>query len=131
MIVALSASQAVERIGYPEAQLILSQAVTYMATAPKSNAATTAIGKALSDVQNKPLPPVPIHLRDAHHPGVKKLGHGKDYKYPHSFPNAWVDQPYAPEDFIKEPYYEPSDRGHEKKIKERMEKIKEAKKSKE
>jgi putative ATPase len=131
MVVALSASQAVERIGYPEAQLILSQVVTYMATAPKSNAATTAIGKAMSDVQNKPLPPVPIHLRDAHHPGVKKLGHGKDYKYPHSFPGAWVDQQYAPEDFIKEPYYEPSDRGHEKKIKERMEKIKEAKKSKE
>lgn len=127
MVVANNAAQIVQFVGMPEARIPLAQAVTYVASAPKSNAAYLAIDKALVEVRNEKIPPVPIHLRDAHYKGAKKLGHGNDYKYAHDYPGAWVDQQYLPEGKENSVYYQPSDRGHEKKFRERLEAIKRAK----
>lgn len=118
LVVAIAAWQAVEFVGLPECQLNLAQAVAYLATAPKSNAATLAIGKAREDVRSGRTLPVPKHLRDAHYRGAKKLGHGEDYKYSHDFEGGWVKQEYLPEE---RRYYEPVDRGFEAEIKRRME----------
>lgn len=118
LVVAAAALQATEFVGLPECQLALSQAVTYIATAPKSNAATLAIGKAREDVRSGRTLPVPKHLRDSHYPGAAEFGHGDGYKYSHDYEGGFVDQAYLPED---RRYYEPVDRGYEKEIRKRLE----------
>ena len=120
LVMAIAAQQAVEFVGLPECQLTLSQAVTYLATAPKSNAATVAINKAREDVRGGRTLPVPPHLRDGHYGGAKKLGHGVDYQYAHSHEGGWVDQDYLGADLT---YYEPTDRGFEAEIRRRMDEI--------
>ena len=124
LVVATSAAQAVERIGMPEAQIILSQAVTYIACAPKSNAAYEAIGAAMSAVRNNVTPPVPTHLQDAHYKGAEKLGHGLGYKYAHAYPNHYVEQQYLPDSLVGTKFYEPTEMGYEKKIREHFSVIK-------
>src|SRR5437762_1801607 len=119
LVVAAAALQAVEFVGLPECQLALAQAVTYIASAPKSNASTMAISKARQDVREGRTLAVPLHLRDAHYPGAKELGH-TDYQYSHDFPGGWVKQEYLPEE---RRYYEPTDRGYEAVIQERLEKL--------
>ena len=116
LVVANSAMQAVENIGMPEGRIILAQAVTYLATAPKSNASYMGIEAALSDIKENKTQEVPLHLKNATYDGEKKMGKGKGYKYPHSF-GGHVEQEYMPE---KKNYYEPKDIGYEKKIRERM-----------
>jgi putative ATPase len=118
LVVAAAALQAVEFVGLPECQLNLAQAVTYLATAPKSNASTMAISKAREDVRQGRTLQVPDHLRDAHYRGAAQLGHGEGYQYAHDFAGGWVDQAYLPED---RRYYEPVDRGYEAEIRRRME----------
>jgi putative ATPase len=117
LVVAAAALQAVEFVGMPEAQLALAQAVTYIATAPKSNAAAMAVWKASEDVRKGRTLPVPQHLRDNHYRGAQKLGHGAGYQYSHDFPGGWVEQSYLPED---KKYYEPTDRGYEAEIRRRL-----------
>lgn len=117
--IATAAASAVEYVGFPEAQLNLAQAVTYLATAPKSNATYLAINKALSDVRNKRNDPVPLHLRNATTGLMKQFGYGKDYKYPHSYPDHFVKEDYLPPNLKDTKYYEPSDQGYEKEIKNR------------
>ena len=124
LTVAVSASQAVERIGMPEAQIILSQAVTYVATAPKSNAACNAIFDAMASVKRTKTT-VPSHLQDAHYKGAQKLGHGIGYKYAHNYPHNYVEQQYLPDEIVGEKFYVPSENGHEKEIKEWMSYIRE------
>ena len=124
LVVATSAAQAVERIGMPEAQIILSQAVTYIACAPKSNAAYEAIGAAMSAVRNNVTPPVPTHLQDAHYKGAEKLGHGLGYKYAHAYPNHYVEQQYLPDALVGTKFYVPTEMGYEKKIREHFSIIK-------
>jgi putative ATPase len=118
LLVATAAWHAVEFVGLPECQLALSQAVAYLATAPKSNACTLAIDQAREDVRSGRTLAVPQHLRDTHYPGAKQFGHGADYKYSHDFEGGWVDQTYLPEE---RRYYEPTDRGYEATIRERLE----------
>ncbi len=118
LLIAIAAMQAVEMIGLPECQLNLAQAVTYLATAPKSNASYLAIDKAREDVRNGRTLQVPLHLRDTHYQGSTKLGHGENYEYPHDHPDGWIAQDYLPEE---RRYYEPVNRGYEAVIRERME----------
>lgn len=120
LVVAAAALQACEFVGLPECQLALSQAVAYIATAPKSNACTVAIGKARDDVREGRTLPVPLHLRDASYAGAKKFGHGEGYQYSHDHEGGWVDQAYLTED---RRYYEPTDRGYEAVIRKRMEEL--------
>lgn len=120
LTVAVSAAQAVERIGMPEAQIILSQAVLYVATAPKSNSAVNAVSAAMENVRNHKTT-VPAHLQDAHYKGSQKLGHGVGYKYAHDYPDHYVKQQYLPDEIINCRFYEPSDNGHEKEVKNWME----------
>ncbi|MFM1550885.1 MAG: replication-associated recombination protein A [Lentisphaeria bacterium] len=115
--VAVSAMQAVHMIGMPEARIILSQACTYCATAPKSNAAYVAVDKAIADVRENRVQPVPEYLRDAHYKGAKSLGHGQDYDYPHDTPEAIAEQTYLA---VETTYYEPVNRGYEQRIRERL-----------
>lgn len=122
LTVAVSAAQAVERIGMPEAQIILSQAVTYVATAPKSNSACNAIFAA-NEAVRKYRTTVPVHLQDAHYKGAQKLGHGTGYKYAHDYPGHYVKQQYLPDEIKDARFYEPGDLGYEKSIKEYLEKI--------
>lgn len=122
--VAVSAAQAVERIGMPEAQIILSQAVTYVASAPKSNSAVTAIADASRAVEESGNLAIPVHLQDAHYKGAAKLGHGTGYQYAHDYPNHYVKQQYLPYELNGKEFYKPSGNGYEKKIKEHMAKIK-------
>ncbi len=117
LTVAVSAAQAVERIGMPEAQIILSQAVLYVASAPKSNAAVMAISKAMESVQTKRTS-VPAHLQDAHYGGHENLGHGVGYRYAHDYPNHYVKQQYLPDEIKESVFYHPGDLGKEKEIKE-------------
>jgi putative ATPase len=124
LVVATSAAQAVERVGMPEAQIILSQAVTYMACAPKSNASCEAVYAAMNVVKNTKTPPVPAHLQDAHYKSAEKLGHGLGYKYAHDYPNHYVEQQYLPDGLTEEKFYHPTDIGFEKKIQEYFVKIK-------
>lgn len=121
--VAVAAAQAVERVGMPESQIILSQAVTYMACAPKSNSAVNAIFAAMDSVK-KTKTTVPAHLQDAHYGGHDKLGHGVGYLYAHDYPDHYVKQQYLPSEISGERFYEPGDLGYEKVIKEHMKKIK-------
>lgn len=129
LLVATAAAQAVERIGMPEAQLILAQAVTHIALAPKSNATYLAISAALEDVRNGLGEAVPEHLRDAHYKGAAKLGHGVDYKYAHDAPTHIVAQQYLPDDLqtyengTARRYYIPTDRGREQAYTEHLERI--------
>ena len=124
LILANAAAQAAQFVGLPEARIILAQAVTYIAGAEKSNAAYLAIDKALEDVQNKKnSDDVPKHLRDTHYKGAKFFEHGKNYKYPHDFENHFVKQQYLPKNFAGKKYYQPTEQGAEKKIKDRLEKI--------
>ena len=125
LVVATSAAQAVERIGMPEAQIILSQAVTYVASAPKSNSAVTAISEAMETVKNTMTAPVPPHLQDAHYKSSSKLGHGVGYKYAHDYPNHYVEQQYLPDGLTGEVFYEPSENGYEQQIRAYYKKIKE------
>jgi putative ATPase len=115
--VAAAAFDIVEKIGMPEAQLTLSQAVIYMATAPKSNASALAIWAAAKDVKEGRTLPVPKHLKDTHYPGAKRLGHGEGYRYAHDFPGGIVEQDYLGVDKI---YYDPVNRGYEAEIRERL-----------
>lgn len=123
LVVATSAAQAVERIGMPEAQIILSQAASYVASAPKSNSACNAIFAALASVKTTKTT-VPVHLQDAHYRGSQNLGHGIGYKYAHDYPNHYVQQQYLPDEIKDERFYIPGDLGHEKKIKEYFRMIK-------
>ena len=118
--VAVSAALAAERIGLPEAQIILSQAASYVACAPKSNAAYVAIQNAMENVKTTRTMPVPVHLQDRHYKGAAKLGHGEGYKYAHDYPNHYVDQQYLPDGMEGTVFYEPSDNGYEKQIKAHM-----------
>ena len=121
--VATSAALAVERVGMPEAQIILAHAAIYIATAPKSNAVTNAIFSALDCVkENKAT--VPVHLMDAHYKGAAKLGHGDGYKYAHDYPDHYVKQQYLPDGLTDRVFYEPSDNGYEKNIKDYWKNIK-------
>ena len=122
LVVAVSASQAVERVGMPEAQIILAQAATYIASAPKSNAACNAIFSAMDNVK-KVKTTVPVHLQDAHYKGSAKLGHGIGYKYAHDYPEHYVKQQYLPDEIREERFYDPSENGQEKAIKERLERL--------
>ncbi len=119
--VAVAASQAVERIGMPEAKIILSQAASYVASAPKSNAAVMAIENALNVVKSENIGQVPPYLRDAHYGGAQKLGHGIGYKYAHDYPENYAPQQYLPDELVGRRFYEPSENGYEKQIKERLE----------
>jgi len=123
LVVATAAAQAVERVGMPESQIILSQAVTYMACAPKSNAAVNAIFSAMDSVK-KTRTTVPVHLQDAHYGGHEKLGKGIGYKYAHDYPNHYVNQQYLPSEIEGEKFYEPGDLGYEKTLNEYMKHIK-------
>ncbi len=123
LVVAVNASMAVERIGMPEAQIILAQAVAYVASAPKSNAAVCAIMDAMSEVRSSGNLGIPIHLQDAHYKGAEKLGHGLGYKYAHDYKNNYVKQQYLPYELSGREFYKPSGNGYEVKIKEHMAKI--------
>jgi putative ATPase len=120
LVLANAAAQAVMFVGLPEAQLTLSQAVCYLAAAPKSNACTTAIGKAMEEIKRHGTKPVPVPLRDSHYPGGKAMGHGKGYLYPHDFPGHYVKQQYLPDDVQGTPFYEPTDQGQEARIQRRL-----------
>ena len=124
LVVATSAAQAVERIGMPEAQIILAQAVTYVASAPKSNSAVNAISETMETVKNTMTAPVPSHLQDAHYKSSSKLGHGIGYKYAHDYPNHYVEQQYLPDGLTDRKFYRPSENGYEQQIREYFHKIK-------
>ena len=124
LTVAVSAAQAVERLGMPEARIVLAQAVTYVASAPKSNAAYLAVDKALSVVRESRTAPVPTYLCDAHYKGAAKLGRGIGYKYAHDFPNHYVEQQYLPDAYKDMKFYEPTENGYEQTIREYFNKIK-------
>jgi len=111
LLIAVAAAQAVEHVGLPEAKLSLAEAAIYLARAPKSNSVIVSLGRAEEDAASSD--PVPLHLRDAHYPGAKRLGHGKGYRYPHDFPEARVEQEYRPARFQGQRYYEPSGHGEE------------------
>ena len=123
LTVAVSASQAVERIGMPEAQIILAQAVTYIACAPKSNASYMAINAAMNSVKNYKTT-IPSHLQDAHYKGSAKLGHGIGYKYAHDYPDHYVTQQYLPDEIADQIFYEPTSQGHEQNIRNHFLRIK-------
>ena len=121
LVVAMAAVEAVRFVGMPEARIPLAEAVTYVASAPKSNAAYLAIDKALADVRGKNCGAVPVHLRDAHYKGAAKLGHGIDYIYPHDFPGHFTPQQYLPDELKNKIYYRPTENGAEKRIRQYLE----------
>jgi len=121
LVLANAAAQATERVGMPECRIILAQATSYLALAPKSNASYVAIDRAIEDVRNRTVLPVPRHLKDSHYPGAGQLGHGEDYAYAHDGDDGWVDQDYLG---VDRTYYEPTDRGHEAQMKQRLEELK-------
>lgn len=123
--IAVSAAQAVDFIGMPESRIILAQAVSYIASAPKSNSALISIDSAFEDVKSIRTSGVPSHLKDAHYHGAGKLGHGINYKYAHNYENHYVKQQYLPDELVGKKYYNPSDNGYEKKIKQWMDFLKE------
>lgn len=124
LVVATSAAEAVERLGMPEARIVLAQAATYVACAPKSNSSVNAIDRATAYVKDHPTAQEPAYLRDAHYSGAKELGHGIGYRYAHDYENHYVDQQYLPDEVVGEKFYEPGDLGYEKTIKEYLKKIK-------
>lgn len=121
LVVATQAFLAVERIGMPEARIVLSQATCYLSEAPKSNRAYVAVSRALEDLDGRVLPPIPVHLRNAPVEALKEHGFGQGYRYPHDDARGWVEQEYLPDADLKTPYYEPSPRGHEAKVRARRE----------
>jgi putative ATPase len=121
-VLASAAVQISEFVGLPEAQLALAQAAIYVACAPKSNAAASAVWKAMADVKHKPIRPVPKHLKDSHYSAAKKMGFGADYRYPHNFKEGFVVQEYLPGK-LKDKYYVPKEIGHEKNIKRYLQKL--------
>lgn len=123
LVVAVNASLAVERVGMPEAQIILAHAASYVASAPKSNAAVMAISSAMETVRNTGNLPIPSHLQDAHYKGSAKLGRGTGYKYAHEYANNYVKQQYLPYELTGKEFYRPSGNGYEMKIREHMKKI--------
>ncbi|WP_346354166.1 replication-associated recombination protein A [Azotosporobacter soli] len=116
LVVMTAAAQAFQQVGLPEGRIILGQAVSYLATAPKSNAAYLAIGAALTDLKQRDCGEVPPHLRDAHYAGAAKLGHGIAYRYPHDYPGHYVEQQYLPDRLQGVEYYRPTDCGYEREI---------------
>lgn len=118
LVIANAAAQATEFVGLPECRIILAQAVTYLATAPKSNASYMAINEAQADVREQRVLPVPVHLRDKHYKGAKRLGHGEGYEYPHDAKEGWLPQDYLG---VDREYYHPVPRGYEKEIRDRLE----------
>ena len=124
LVLANAAAQATERVGVLECRIILAQATSYLALAPKSNASYLAIDRAIEDVRTKAVLPVPRHLQDSHYPGAEKLGHGQDYAYAHDGEDGWVNQDYLG---VDRTYYEPTDRGHEAVMKQRLEELKKRK----
>lgn len=122
LVVAVAAAQAVERIGMPEAEIILSQAVLYVASAPKSNSAVMAVAAAGKSVRQTKTT-VPSHLQDAHYKGAKNLGRGTGYQYVHNYPGHYTAQQYLPDEIRDARFYEPSDSGYEKQIKEHLERL--------
>jgi putative ATPase len=127
LVVATAAAHALELVGLPEAQIPMTEAAIYIASAPKSNAVVKAIGKARQAVQETRTEPVPIHLRDTSYRGAQKLGHGKGYLYPHDFPGNHVEQEYLPEGLRGQTYYEPTSNGYEAKISDRLRRWRESK----
>ncbi len=122
--VAVAAALAVERLGMPEARIPLAQAVTYVATAPKSNAAYLAIDAAMQKVQEERIKTIPPHLQDAHYKGAGKLGHGIGYLYAHDYPDHYVKQQYLPDEIVGTVFYEPTENGYEAEIKRHMDRLK-------
>ncbi|MCS7224076.1 MAG: replication-associated recombination protein A [Armatimonadetes bacterium] len=120
LFVAVSAAQAAEIVGMPEAQIVLAQAAVYLATAPKSNAAYRALERATATINEEGPRPVPLHLRDSSYKGAKRLGHGEGYRYPHDFPDHYVEQDYLPSNVPNRPFYRPSRQGYEAVIRQRM-----------
>ncbi|HHY09479.1 MAG TPA: replication-associated recombination protein A [Firmicutes bacterium] len=120
LLMAEAAATALEWLGMPEARLAIAQAIIYIATAPKSNAVITAVDQALRTVETTSGEPVPLHLRDTHYGGAEKLGHGRGYKYPHDYPHHYVQQEYLPANLRGTKFYNPTDQGREKLIKERL-----------
>ena len=125
LTVAVSACEAIERIGMPEAQIILAQAVTYIATAPKSNASYVGIDKAMAQVAGEKTAVIPPHLQDAHYKSAAKLGHGTGYLYAHDYPMHYVKKQYLPDTIVGRKFYEPTDNGYEKHIREHMKRLEE------
>ncbi len=125
LVVATAAAQAVDRVGLPECALNLSQAAAYLALAPKSNASTRAISRASAHVREHGAAEPPPHLQDSHYPGARKLRRGEGYRYPHDEPGAVTDQPLAPESVRGERFYEPTDRGFEVELRERLARLRE------
>ncbi|MCM1325203.1 MAG: replication-associated recombination protein A [Bacteroidales bacterium] len=124
LMVAVNASLAVERVGMPEAQIILSQAAIYVACAPKSNSGCEAVYQAMEEVKKTGSLPIPAHLQDSHYKGSAKLGRGIGYKYAHDYPNHYVEQQYLPYELSGREFYSPSENGYEVKIREHMKRIK-------
>jgi putative ATPase len=120
LLVATAAAHAVEYVGLPEARIPMAQAAIYIACAPKSNAVVRAIGQAAADVENLPSEPVPLHLRDTAYPGARRLGHGRDYEYPHDHPDGFIAQDYVPDAIRGRIYYQPSEHGREAALRERL-----------
>ncbi len=118
LVVAVSAAQAVERLGMPEARIVLAQAAAYVASAPKSNSAIMAIDQAMQEVGSNKTASIPAHLKDAHYKGAAKLGHGIGYQYAHDYPGHYVAQQYLPDELVGRRFYVPSDNGYEKQIRE-------------
>lgn len=123
LVLAVAASEAVERIGMPESQIILSQAASYVACAPKSNSACKAIFSAMESVRTEPTGGIPPYLKDAHYSGAKDLGRGIAYRYPHDYPNHYVEQQYLPDELRGRRFYEPSENGYERGMKLWLERI--------
>ena len=121
LVIANTAADALDRVGLPEASLNLTQAVTYLSLAPKSNAVAIAYGEAAGDIATRPLGEVPVSLRDAHYRGAGQLGHGVGYRYPHDDPSGWVDETYLPDELVGRRYYRPVGRGFERELLERLE----------
>jgi putative ATPase len=120
LLVATAAAHAVEYVGMPEAQIPLAEAAIYIACAPKSNAVVRALARAREDVRTHTPEPVPAHLRDSSYPGAVRLGHGQGYRYPHDYPGGFVEQDYLPEGLRGRVYYEPTDRGLEATLRQRL-----------
>jgi putative ATPase len=123
LVLATAAANALEYVGLPEAAIPMMEACLYIACAPKSNAVVSTIAKVREDLAKEKPGAVPIHLRDTSYRGAKKLGHGAGYQYPHSFPGHYVEQQYLPDNLKGRKYYEPSDNGHEARVKERQAKL--------
>ena len=120
LVLAEAAFSAIDKIGMPEARIILAQCTTYLAASPKSNSSYLGIENALSDVRNKPLYPVPLHLRNAPTKLMKEIGYAKEYRYPHEYKDHFIEEDYLPKELTKTQYYNPTDIGQEKNLKDRL-----------